>query len=781
MGDKSGRREMSSTPENVVVVAVRAEREISKTALAWALTHVVRPGDVVTLLAVLTDREATGWRRWLLWGFPRLGGDRRSRERCPISASCSQMALQIDGRSEINVRIKVVGSDPSASGSSASTSSSGDRGGGVVVAESKRVGANWVVLDKQLKQEEKHCMEELQCNIVVIKGSCAKVLRLNLGGIHNKPLPPFSLSSSSSSHSPICSEKYLDKNSRLAKTASSPVEDAKKASPRPETKTVALSSNAAPTASFSVREHNPLFEKLHTGNLTPIEDVGSDGEGTADSEDNGGGSTGSTPLGLKLHYDASRGEYPGFHLASVPVAAQLRRAVYWIPQNHTPEKAQMNNATKAPQKSPQTEKHLSADHRLRSPGADQDCTTPYSSDVREAVSLFGSSPSVPPPLCSLCRHKAPVFGKPPRRFTYRQLEVATDGFADATFVAEGGGGLVHRGFLEDGRVVAVKRLKAASCGKAAAAEEEEEEEEFCEEVEVLSRAQHRNVVMLVGFCVEGATKVLVYEYICNGSLDLHLYGQAQPPLDWIARMKTAVGVARGLRYLHEDCRVGFVVHKDLRPNNILLTHDFEPLLGDFRLTRWQTETSRSVDTNVPEAFGYLAPEYIEHGIVTDKSDVYAFGVVLLELITGRRALDTNLPKGQQFLVEWARPLLSLASEGGQTIAVDRFLDPRLDRDQARFFSQELRAMARAASLCLRREPQSRPGMSKVLRILEGDSIVDQALDVSTVGSRSGRIIRPVLQPDMGISGSLSYRFPREAVASALCADTSWPTTLYESI
>lgn len=157
---------------------------------------------------------------------------------------------------------------------------------------------------RQLKQEEKHCMEELQCNIVVIKGSCAKVLRLNLGGIHNKPLPPFSLSSSSSSHSPICSEKYLDKNSRLAKTASSPVEDAKKASPRPETKTVALSSNAAPTASFFVREHNPLFEKLHTGNLTPIEDVGSDGEGTADSEDNGGGSTGSTPLGLKLHYDA---------------------------------------------------------------------------------------------------------------------------------------------------------------------------------------------------------------------------------------------------------------------------------------------------------------------------------------------------------------------------------------------------------------------------------------------------------------------------------------------
>lgn len=204
----------------------------------------------------------------------------------------------------------------------------------------------------------------------------------------------------------------------------------------------------------------------------------------------------------------------------------------------------MNNATKATRKSPQTEKHLSGDHRLRSPGADQDCTNPYSSDVREAVSLFGSSPSVPPPLCSLCRHKAPVFGKPPRRFTYRQLEVATDGFADATFVAEGGGGRVHRGILEDGRVVAVKRLKAASCGKAAAAEEEEE---FCEEVEVLSRAQHRNVVMLVGFCVEGAMKVLVYEYICNGSLDLHLYGT-------YLSLGFGVALARRLRLTFVACR-----------------------------------------------------------------------------------------------------------------------------------------------------------------------------------------------------------------------------------
>ncbi|WOL03093.1 hypothetical protein Cni_G11813 [Canna indica] len=788
--------EMTST-ENVVVVAVRAEREISKTALAWALTHVVRPGDLVTLLAVLADREATGWRRRLLWGFPRLGGgDRRnrSRERCQISASCSQMTLQIDGRNEINVRIKVVGSDQSAS----SSSSSGVRDGGVVVAESKRVGANWIVLDKQLKQEEKHCMEELQCNIVVIKGSGAKVLRLNLGGIHNQPLPPFSLSST---YPPVSGEKFLDKNSRRGPkkeiSSPAPVEDEAptKAHMTPaETKTVALTScdAAAATSSFFVREHNPLFEKLRQGSLTPIEDMGSDEEDTSDSESNGfgGASPSSSHPGMKLPYDESCRDCSGSRLASTPAAAAQLQRVYWIAQKHPPtEKPQRKTISKpsSTAKTSQEKKDRGAetfrDHLRRSPAAllsngsitDQDCsTTPYSSDVREAVSLFGSSPSVPPPLCSLCRHKAPVFGKPPRRFTYRELEVATDGFSDATFVAEGGGGCVHRGVLEDGRVVAVKRLKAGG-GKTM---EGDDEEEFCEEVEVLSRAQHRNVVMLVGFCVEGTVRVLVFEFICNGSLDHHLNGQGKTPLDWIARVRIAVGVARGLRYLHEDCRVGFVVHKDMRPNNILLTHDFEPVLGDFRLTRWQTETSLSVDTNLPEAFGYLAPEYIEHGIITDKSDVYAFGVVLLELITGRRALDTNLPKGQQFLVEWARPLMSLASEDGQTIAVDRFVDPHLDRDQARFFSQELRAMARAASLCLRREPQSRPGMSKVLRILEGDSIMDQVLDVNTVGSRSGRMIRPAAHQDMGISGSLSYRFTQESVVSALSSQKSWPHHLY---
>lgn len=140
----------------------------------------------------------------------------------------------------------------------------------------------------------------------------------------------------------------------------------------------------------------------------------------------------------------------------------------------------------------------------------------FNSNVREVVSLCRSSASVPPPLCSICQHKAPVFGKPPRWFSYRELEEATNGFSEINFLAVGGFGSVHRGVLRDGQMVAVKQLKVSSS---------QGDAEFCAEVEVLSCAQHRNVVMLIGFCIEGKRRVLVYEYICNGSLDFHLYGK----------------------------------------------------------------------------------------------------------------------------------------------------------------------------------------------------------------------------------------------------------------
>ncbi|KAF7820538.1 inactive protein kinase [Senna tora] len=327
-----------------------------------------------------------------------------------------------------------------------------------------------------------------------------------------------------------------------------------------------------------------------------------------------------------------------------------------------------------------------------------------SKSVREAISLSRNAPAGPPPLCSICQHKTPSFGNPPRWFTFAELQLATGGFSQANFLAEGGFGSVHRGVLPDGQVIAVKQYKLAST---------QGDKEFCSEVEVLSCAQHRNVVMLIGFCVEDGRRLLVYEYICNGSLDSHLYGRNRNVLEWSARQKIAVGAARGLRYLHEECRVGCIVHRDMRPNNILLTHDFEALVGDFGLARWQPDGDMGVETRVIGTFGYLAPEYAQSGQITEKADVYSFGVVLLELVTGWKAVDINRPRGQQCLTEWARPLL-------ERDAIDELVDPSLKNC---YMDREVRRMMQCCSLCIQRDPHFRPRMSQVLRMLEGDILM----------------------------------------------------------
>ncbi|KAG6413883.1 hypothetical protein SASPL_126598 [Salvia splendens] len=323
-------------------------------------------------------------------------------------------------------------------------------------------------------------------------------------------------------------------------------------------------------------------------------------------------------------------------------------------------------------------------------------------NVREMISLNRNARTDPPPLCSVCCHKSPSVGKPPRLFTFAELERATGGFLQANFLAEGGYGSVHRGVLPDGQVIAVKQHKLGSS---------QGDREFCSEVQALSCAQHRNVVMLIGYCVEDGRRLLVYEYICNGSLDSHLYGRNQIPLEWAARRKVAVGAARGLRYLHEECRVGCIVHRDLRPNNILLTHDFEAMVGDFGLARVQAGDGDSgAESRIIGTFGYMAPEYAETGEVSAKADVYAFGVVLVELVTGRKAVDIYRPKGEQCLTEWARPLLE---ENG----LSKHVDPCLNKC---YSEREVEGMMHCASLCLQRDPHSRPPMSQLLRFLEGD-------------------------------------------------------------
>ncbi|CAL5375958.1 unnamed protein product [Camellia sinensis] len=680
--------------EKVVIVAVKASKEIPKTALIWALTHVVQPGDCITLLVVLAS-QSSGRK---LWNFPRFAGDcasghRRSHtgtsleQKSDITDFCSQMILQLHDvydPNKINVKIKIVSGSPC----------------GAVAAEAKRTRANWVVLDKQLKHEEKRCMEELQCNIVVMKRSQPKVLRLNLVGSPNMEAEavcslPSEIDQSSEKQSRNKTDAMESVRGPVVTPTSSP-----ELFTATEAGTSSVSSSDPGTSPFFISEINRDLKKeepLGTKETPDIDESSSD-------TDSGNLSSSSSSLRFQ------------------PWMTEVLNSHHQSSQ-HLEESSQRSNA------SPHTlttkallEKFSKLDREAGFGLPNYRSDLDYSGNVREAISLSRNAPLGPPPLCSICQHKAPVFGKPPRWFTYAELELATGGFSQANFLAEGGFGSVHRGVLPDGQAVAVKQHKLASS---------QGDQEFCSEVEVLSCAQHRNVVMLIGFCIENSRRLLVYEYICNGSLDSHIYGRHQDPLEWSARQKIAVGAARGLRYLHEECRVGCIVHRDMRPNNILITHDFEPLVGDFGLARWQPDGDTGVETRVIGTFGYLAPEYAQSGQITEKADVYSFGVVLVELVTGRKAVDLNRPKGQQCLTEWARPLL-------EQYAIDELVDPRLGNN---YDEHEVNCMLHAGSLCIRRDPHLRPRMSQVLRILEGDTVMDSnqmSAPGYEVGSRSGR-------------------------------------------
>ncbi|KAF5203712.1 Inactive protein kinase [Thalictrum thalictroides] len=729
---KRGKSEKGGNVTEKVVVAVKASmKEIPRTALVWALTHVVQPGDCITLLVVVPAINSGK----KLWGFPRFAGDcasgqkrlgTSSEQKFDLTDSCSQMMLQLHevyDPNKINMKIKIVSGSPC----------------GAVAVESKRAQASWVVLDRQLKHEEKRCMEELQCNIVVMKRSQAKVLRLNLVGSPKSdaeetcPLP---------SELEEASENYLKDNNDPINSIRGPIVTPNSS---PELGTPFTVTEAGTSSVSSSDPGTSPFFTSEVSNDLKKESLATKESQTLDVSCSDTDSENMSPPSTSL----------GFQPWMAELISKSHSSVKHADESSQRRRDNIHSSTA----NALAEKFSKLDHEVGFRRLNYRQDLEFSGNVREAVSLSRSAPPGPPPLCSICQHKAPVFGKPPRWFSYAELELATGGFSQANFLAEGGFGSVHRGVLPDGQAVAVKQHKLASS---------QGDLEFCSEVEVLSCAQHRNVVMLIGFCVEDKRRLLVYEYICNGSLDSHLYGRNRQPLEWAARQKVAVGAARGLRYLHEECRVGCIVHRDMRPNNILITHDFEPLVGDFGLARWQPDGDMGVDTRVIGTFGYLAPEYAQSGQITEKADVYSFGVVLVELVTGRKAVDITRPKGQQCLTEWARPLL-------EEYAIDELIDPSLEDS---YTENEVYCMLHAASLCIRRDPHSRPRMSQVLRILEGDMIIDSNY-ISTPGhdsgSRSGRswteqhqqhhqhFSGPIMnEASEGLSGKLSH----EAIKAA---------------
>ncbi|KAI3694055.1 hypothetical protein L1987_77014 [Smallanthus sonchifolius] len=287
-------------------------------------------------------------------------------------------------------------------------------------------------------------------------------------------------------------------------------------------------------------------------------------------------------------------------------------------------------------------------------------------------------------------------------FTLRDLEQATRRFSNENVVGEGGYGVVYKGTLINGTVVAVKRL-LNNLGQA--------EKEFRVEVEAIGHVRHKNLVRLLGYCIEGTQRMLVYEYVDNGNLEQWLHGDTQEcgVLTWEARMKVLLGIAKALAYLHEAIEPK-VVHRDIKSSNILIDHDFNGKLSDFGLAKLLDSGESHINTRVMGTFGYVAPEYANTGMLNEKSDIYSFGVLLLEAITGRDPVDYNRVANEVNLVEWLKKMV------GDRRA-EEVVDPDLDLKPS---THALKRALLVALRCVDPVSEKRPKMSQVVRMLDTD-------------------------------------------------------------
>ncbi|XP_031271370.1 probable serine/threonine-protein kinase PBL7 isoform X1 [Pistacia vera] len=330
--------------------------------------------------------------------------------------------------------------------------------------------------------------------------------------------------------------------------------------------------------------------------------------------------------------------------------------------------------------------------RIHKPDQSSSDVTPFSAKINSVSRRQRSAPK-----------NGPNTNQDDHIFSYEELAAATNNFSEDNFIGQGGFGAVYKGQLSrtGQQAVAVKQLdKAGAQG----------EKEFLVEVLMLSLLRHPNLVSLIGYCGDGDQRLLVYEYMPLGSLEDHLHDLApdQDPLDWNTRMKVAAGAAKGLEYLHNQANPP-VIYRDLKSANILLGPGFHPKLSDFGLAKFgPTEDKSHVSTRVMGTHGYCAPEYATTGKLTIKSDIFCFGVVLLELITGRQAMDDSLGR-ERMLVNWVRPrfkdrknLLQLA-------------DPML---RGQFSESTLKKALNVAFMCIQETPSLRPPINEVVLALD---------------------------------------------------------------
>nr|XP_034927463.1 probable serine/threonine-protein kinase PBL21 isoform X2 [Populus alba] len=282
------------------------------------------------------------------------------------------------------------------------------------------------------------------------------------------------------------------------------------------------------------------------------------------------------------------------------------------------------------------------------------------------------------------------------------LKGATSNFHTENLIGKGGCSRVYKGILPDGKPVAVKVQKTSQKAM----------KDFALEVEIISSLKHKHITPLVDVCIEDDDLIYVYDFLSKGSLEENLHGKSKDksPLSWELRFDVAVKIAEALNYLHSECSRP-VIHRDVKSSNILLSDGFEPQLSDFGLAIWGPATTSFVTRgDVVGTFGYLAPEYFMYGKVSDKIDVYAFGVVLLELLSGRKPISSGNTKSQESLVLWAKPII----ESGNAIGL---VDPNLNGN---FDEVQMQRMVLAATHCITRAARLRPKMSEILKLLRGD-------------------------------------------------------------
>uniref|UniRef100_A0A0D6QRH3 non-specific serine/threonine protein kinase n=1 Tax=Araucaria cunninghamii TaxID=56994 RepID=A0A0D6QRH3_ARACU len=322
--------------------------------------------------------------------------------------------------------------------------------------------------------------------------------------------------------------------------------------------------------------------------------------------------------------------------------------------------------------------------------------------LAERLEGLGSEPSSMNPNSTLVR------------FKIDEIRAATKNFSRENIIGSGGFGNVYKGVLSDGSVVAVKRFK--NCSPAG-------DEGFVHEVQVISSIRHRNLVALRGFCtspgsLEGHQRIIVCEFMPNGSLHDHLFGcWAHRRLDWRSRCRIAVGMARGLAYLHRDVQPA-IIHRDIKASNILLDENFEAKVADFGLAKFTPEGVTHVSTRVAGTHGYVAPEYALYGQLTEKSDVYSFGVVLLELLSGKKALFTTGQAQPLHITDWA---WSLARKGSTLEVIEQDMENPGPADV-------IERYVMIALLCAHPQLHCRPSIDQALKIIESDLPVPQIPD-----------------------------------------------------